>query len=127
MMKPGGFNAFEHRWALPVAFDFHLGIGKAHVQARIHALAGQLKRGLAEIPNVKLLTPMSDELSSGIVVFDIPGKGAEEVERALHAHGIIASITPKRQQAHPRLTPAVFNTPEEIERTLAAVRAVAAA
>lgn len=127
MMTPGGFHSFEHRWALPVAFDFHLGMGKAHVEARIHALAGQLKRGLAGIPGVKLLTPMSDELSAGIVVFQLAGKTGEEVERALHARNIIASTTPKRTDPDPRLTPGVFNTPEEIERTLAAVRAVAAA
>lgn len=123
-MTPGGFHSFEHRWALPAAFDFHLGIGKAPIQARIHALAGQLKRGLAGIPGVTLLTPMSDELSAGIVVFQLAGKTAEEVERALHAQNVIASITPANPPA-PRLTPGLYNTPEEIERTLAAVRAVA--
>ena len=126
LMTPGGFHSFEHRWALPAAFDFHLGIGKASVVARIHALASQLKRGLAEIPGVTLLTPMSDELSAGIVVFQVAGKSAEDVDRALHARGVIATTTPRPPTA-PRLTPGMYNTPEEIERTLAAVRAVAAA
>jgi selenocysteine lyase/cysteine desulfurase len=124
-MTPGGFHAFEHRWALATAFDFHLGIGKAHVQARTRALAGQLKAGLAAIPGVRVLTPMSDELSSGIVVFEIAGQTAEQVERALHDRGIIATTTP-RQPSYPRLTPGILNTPEEIARTIAAVAAVAA-
>ena len=37
-MTPGGYHAFEHRWALDEAFKLHLQLGKAHVQARIHAL-----------------------------------------------------------------------------------------
>jgi Aminotransferase class-V len=94
MMTPGAFHSFEQRWALAPAFDFHLGIGKSHVQARTHALAGQLKRGLAAIPGVRVLTPISDDLSSGIVVFQVAGKTCEEVESALHARGIIATITP---------------------------------
>jgi hypothetical protein len=93
-MTPGDFHSFEHRWALAPAFDFHLAIGKSHVQARPHALASQLERGLAAIPGVRVLTPMSDELSSGIAVFQVAGKTSEEVERALHARAIIATITP---------------------------------
>ena len=116
----------QHRRALPAAFDFHLGIGKAHIQARIHALASQLKRGLAGIPGVTLLTSISDELSAGIVVFRIEGKSAEDVDQALHARAVIATTTPRPPIA-PRFTPGLYNTPEEIERTLAAVRAVAAA
>ena len=38
-MTPGGFQAYEHRWALPAAFGFHERIGKARVTSRIHALA----------------------------------------------------------------------------------------
>jgi len=45
-MTPGGFQAYEHRWALPAAFAFHERIGRARVTARIHALAGRLKAGL---------------------------------------------------------------------------------
>ena len=27
---PGGFHSFEHRWALPKAFELHLALGKAN-------------------------------------------------------------------------------------------------
>ena len=37
-MTPGGYHAFEHRWAADEAFKLHLQLGKAPVQARIHAL-----------------------------------------------------------------------------------------
>lgn len=37
-MTPGGFQAFDHRWALPEAFTLHRELGKANVQERSHAL-----------------------------------------------------------------------------------------
>jgi selenocysteine lyase/cysteine desulfurase len=46
---PGGFHSFEHRWALPAAFELHQQLGKANVQSRIHALNTQTKEALAEI------------------------------------------------------------------------------
>src|SRR4029079_16034242 len=46
---PGGFQSFEHRWALPEAFRFHLAIGKPRVTTRIHELATPTNEGLAAI------------------------------------------------------------------------------
>ena len=48
-VTPGGFQAFEHRWALAEAFSFHQRIGKPRVTARIHELATRCKQGLAAI------------------------------------------------------------------------------
>src|SRR5262245_59045221 len=42
LMSPGGFHAFEHRWAVDVAFRLHQQIGKSRVEARIHELNRQL-------------------------------------------------------------------------------------
>jgi hypothetical protein len=53
-MTPGGFHAFEHRWALTDAFRFHMEIGKAKVAARIHQLNAQRKQGVAKMPHVQL-------------------------------------------------------------------------
>src|SRR5436189_5914279 len=47
--SPGGFQAFEHFWALPAAFDFHQKIGTARITRRIHELNRQLKEGLARM------------------------------------------------------------------------------
>jgi isopenicillin-N epimerase len=57
-MTPGGFHAFEHRWALTEAFRFHMQIGKAKVTARIHELNRQCREGLAKMHHVKLQTPL---------------------------------------------------------------------
>ncbi len=67
LMTPGGYHSFEHRWALGSAFELHEQLGKARVDSRIHTLNRQLKEGLKRINGVRVYTPMSETLSSGIV------------------------------------------------------------
>ncbi|MEH8016456.1 aminotransferase class V-fold PLP-dependent enzyme [Rheinheimera muenzenbergensis] len=122
-MSPGGFHSFEHRWALPEAFKLHLQLGKAEVQARIHQLNSQTKQGLAKMHGVKLYTPMSAELSSGLVCFDYKQMPPDDVVKAMHKKGIIMSATPYRQ-SYARFAPSLINNEQEIERALAALQAL---
>jgi isopenicillin-N epimerase len=117
---PGGFRAYEHRWALKEAFELHLSLGKADVQARIHELAGRCKQQLAALPKVTLHTPVEPELSSGIVCFEVAGLKPDEVVARLKAQHIVASSTPYLP-SYARLTPGLTNSPEEIDRTVAAL------
>jgi selenocysteine lyase/cysteine desulfurase len=119
-MTPGGFHSFEHRWALPEAFKLHLQLGKAEVQARIHQLNSQTKQGLAAMKAVKLYTPMSPELSSGMVCFDYKQMAPDEVVKAMHGKGIIISSTPYRT-SYARFAPSLINNEQEIDRSLAAL------
>jgi selenocysteine lyase/cysteine desulfurase len=122
-MSPGGFNPFEHQWALAQAFEFQQEIGKASVAARTHELAAQLKEGLAEI-NIPVVTPRSAELSSGIVAFDIEGLTPVQAVAALRERGIIASVSPYPQR-HARLTPSIRNTEAEIRSVVSEIRQLA--
>jgi selenocysteine lyase/cysteine desulfurase len=122
-MTPGGFHSFEHRWALPAAFDLHLQLNKARVQARIHQLNTQTKEGLAKMPHVKLYTPKSSELSSGLVCFDVDGVDAGEVVARMHDKGIIMSSTPYRN-SYARFAPSLLNNENEIDRALAGIAAM---
>jgi selenocysteine lyase/cysteine desulfurase len=123
LMTPGGYHAFDHTWALGSAFDMHLGLGKTRIANRIHELNRQMKEGLRAMTHVRLHTPMDDELSAGIVCFDIEGMPADKVVAALAQKGIIASRTPYRRQ-HARLCPGLLTPGGDVERTLAAVRAI---
>jgi selenocysteine lyase/cysteine desulfurase len=120
-MSPGGFHSFEHRWALDRAFQFHQTIGKPRIAERIHSLNRQLKEGLAKMPNVTLYTPAEDELSAGIVCFDLHGIHAQQVVDGLRKKKIVASVTPYKT-LYARLSPGLLNSPAEVETTLAAVR-----
>lgn len=123
-MTRGGFRAFEHLWSLGEAFALQRELGKSRVREHVHALALQCKEGLAAMNHVRLLTPMDAALSSGIVVFEVDGLRAEEVVQRLGDRDIVASVSPYTP-SRPRLAPAAFNTPEEIETALAAVRELA--
>lgn len=123
-MTPGGFHSFEHRWALDEAFKFHLAIGKDRIAARIHALNRQLKEGLTTMPHVTLHTPMAEDLSAGIVCFEVEGMTPEQAVQALRRKQILASVTPYATK-YTRLAPSLLTSPEEVDKTLEEVRRLA--
>lgn len=116
-MTPGGFHSFEHRWALDEAFTFHRAIGKARVTQRIYELNQQMKQGLAKMPHITLHTPMSQDLSSGIVCFEVSAMTPGQVIERLRIKRIIGSVTPYATQ-YARLAPSLLTSPEDIEQTL---------
>jgi isopenicillin-N epimerase len=116
-MTPGGFHSFEHRWALDEAFIFHQAIGKARVTERIYELNQQLKQGLASMPHVTLHTPLSQEISAGIVCFEIAEMEPGQVVEKLRRRGIVGSVTPYATQ-YARLAPGLLNTNSEIDAVL---------
>ncbi|HSQ52124.1 MAG TPA: aminotransferase class V-fold PLP-dependent enzyme [Nitrospiraceae bacterium] len=116
-MTPGGFHSFEHRWALGEAFTFHRAIGKARVTQRIYELNQQMKQGLAKMPHITLHTPMSQDLSAGIVCFEVSGMTPDQVVERLRHRRIIGSVTPYATQ-YARLAPSLLTLPEDIEQTL---------
>lgn len=120
-MTPGGFHSFEHRWALDEAFKFHQTIGKSRVTQRIYELNQQLKQGLAAMPHVTLHTPMSQDLSAGIVCFEVAGMSPRQVVEKLRQRGIVGSVTPYATK-YARLAPNLINSTAEIEKTLGEIR-----
>lgn len=122
-LTPGGFHAFEHRWALPEAFALHRELGRGDVARRIRELNRRFKDELAALPRVTLVTPRDPELSAGIICFQVRGASPARVVRALRARRIIASVSPYRP-AYARLAPGLLNSPDEIAPVIAAVAAV---
>ena len=120
-LSPGGYHAFEHRWALDQGFAFHQKVGRAAAVQRTVEQASQLKEGLAGAKGIRVVTPADPEVSAGIVCLDVeglpPGNGVYE----LRQQGIVASATPY-QKSYLRLGPSIVTTPEQVD---AAVEAVA--
>jgi selenocysteine lyase/cysteine desulfurase len=119
--SPGGFQAFEHYWALPAAVRFHQHIGPARVTARVHELNGQMKEALARMPHIQLYTPRDENLSAGILCFDVKGMRPEQVVKHLLDQRIVASTTPYRV-SYARLACSIVNTPQEVDMVLRAIR-----
>jgi len=126
MMTRGGYHSFEHQWALDSAFELHEQLGKRRVQDRIHALNTRLKQGLKQIANVRLFTPMSENLSSGITCFMVGSLPAQTVVDKLFERKIVGSVTPYKA-SYARLTPGLMNSEAEVDQALDAVRAIAKA
>lgn len=120
-MTPGGFHSFEHRWALDEAFLFHQAIGKSKVTQHIYELNQQLKQGLAAMPHVTLHTPMSQDLSAGIVCLEVAGLAPRTVVEKLRQRNIVGSVTPYATK-YVRLAPSLVNSSEEIEMTLREIK-----
>lgn len=122
---PGGFHSFEHRWAVAEAFQFHSGIGKDRVEARIHQLNNLAKSHMARLPRVKTHTPMSDRLSAGIIAFEVAGMTPGKVVEALDRQGIVASVTPGfYRPALARVAPSLLTLEEDVHRTVRAIAAL---
>jgi len=123
-MTPGGFQAFEHQWGMRAAFEMHERMGRTRVAARIRSLNDQLKAELAENRKVRVHTPMSGDLSAGLVAFEVDGVPAADLAKRLHQRKIIASTSPYAV-SYVRLAPSLVNTPEEVARAARAVHEIA--
>jgi isopenicillin-N epimerase len=120
-MTPGGYHSFEHRWALAQAFEWHMQIGKQPIADRTRELARRLKEGLSAMSHVKLRTPMSEALSSGIVCFDVAGRDPGEIVTRLRTdHNIMATVTPYAVR-HVRMGTSIVNSIEDVDAALAAI------
>jgi selenocysteine lyase/cysteine desulfurase len=123
LFSPGGFQAYEHHWAIPAAIEFHRKIGSSRITERIHALNAEMREGLSKMAHVVVYTPASRELNAGMVCFDVKGVKAEETVERLLGKRILASTTPYRVPVS-RLACGIMNTPQEVETTLGAIRSL---
>ena len=124
-MTPGGFHSFEYRWALAEAFRFHGAIGKARIAKRIHQLNEQCRRGLAGMKHVELITPLSGDVTAGLVCFNVSGMKDTEVVARLKEKKIVASTTPRVYGVDcARFAPSLLTSPSDVDACLRAVRAL---
>lgn len=115
-MSPGGYHAFEHRWAVDEAFKLHLELGKADVQARIHQLNSYLKQRLLEQPGVELVTPVDPKFSAGFSFFRVKGQDSDAVAAHLMQHRIVCDAVSRDVGPVIRTAPGLLNTEAEVDR-----------
>lgn len=123
LCTPGGFHSFEHRWSLNKAFEFQQQIGKDKVEQRTHQLNSMLKDGLKQIKHVKLITPLSPDLSSGITCYEVKGMNANDVVRKLLSQKIISSSTPYKL-VYARLTPSLVTDENDVKTCVRAIEQI---
>ncbi len=106
--------------AMGTAVDFHHLIGRERIEARIRELAAALKDGLGKLPGARLRTSTKPELSAGVCVVEFAGLEHQKIYEALYAkHGVAGAAT-----GGVRFCPHIYNTLEEIDRTVSALHQV---
>ncbi|UCG28316.1 MAG: aminotransferase class V-fold PLP-dependent enzyme [Bacteroidales bacterium] len=110
---------------LEAAIDFHNTIGNEKVTGRIKFLGDRLREGLRSIKNVEILSSIHPDMCAGVTTYRIKGITGRELQDELWKRG---KLQPRamggdlgiRHSTH------IFNTVEEIDRTLAIVNDLAA-
>ena len=104
--------------AVGTTAGLHAAIGGPETEARVAALATQLKEGLADL-GMTLVTPMEPELSGGVCIIEVPGDRGTALRRLYEDHGIAGAGT-----GGLRLCPHVYNTRAHIDRAVEGVKAL---
>lgn len=126
----GTFN-FAARLAIPAALDFHEAIGPANKEARLRYLRGLWTNEATQMSHLEVLGGSDEASWTGIGSFRLVGKttieDAQSLQRRMeHEFGIFTVIRKGLASgACVRVTPQVFNSPEELGRLVEALRRLA--
>jgi selenocysteine lyase/cysteine desulfurase len=112
--------------ALEAAVDLLNLVGMRQVDARVQALASRAKQALGELPKVELRTNLEPELSGGVVKFRLRNISTPQAYELLwKRHRMAIAMTPSGDSEGLRFSPHVYNTFDEIDCAVAAVRELA--
>jgi len=115
-----GTNNLSLLKGLEAAIDFHRRLGPARVYARIRALADHLRIGLKEIPQITIVSPAHPELACATTTYRVAGLTGAQVQDMLweRARVRVRSVGDYgvRHCCH------LYNTMEEVDRSLGALR-----
>ncbi len=111
--------------ALEAAVDFLNLVGMPAVEARVRALATYAKTQLKALPSVQMKTNLESGLSGGVVKFkmrNVPTKRAYDT--LWEKNRLAISQTPSGDAEGLRFSPHIYNSMEQIDRAVAAVKSL---
>lgn len=104
------------------AIDFHNRVGPDRIYARGMTLANRLRAGLNQIPQVRITSPQHPELLSPTTIWELAGYTGPQLMDELWNR---SKIRCRSMGGGVRQGCAIYNSPEEVDRTLAAARQLA--
>jgi selenocysteine lyase/cysteine desulfurase len=130
------FENWEFNFAallgLGAAVDYALSLGPAEIEARVKALAAELRERLADVPGVEVRDLGAEKC--GLCTFTLEGHAAADVSAALRARGINTSVSDRAgtlldatRRDLPEMVRAsvhYFNDTAEMDRLVAALAAL---
>jgi isopenicillin-N epimerase len=104
------------------ALEFQTKVGREAIEKRSRALANQLIAGLSKLPDVKVWTSPNPQLNAAVVSF-LPGSlNSQKLGQALYEKDKIGTAgRGGADRGGLRASPHFYNTPEEVDRLVAAV------
>ena len=120
-VHPGTIN-FAARLAIPAALDFHEAVGSANKEARLRYLRGLWTDEAENMPHLEVLGGSDEASWTGIGSFRLVGQtsidDAQRLQQRIETDFGVFSVVRKGLASGGcvRITPQVFNTPDEIGR-----------
>jgi len=117
---------------VPAALDFHEAVGGSYKAARVRHLRDRWVSAVRGTQGIDVLTPDDPELVAAITSFRLHGRKGGEENRAiaselLERYGLFTvQRTGLARGDCVRVTPALYNTPADVDRLAAALREMAA-
>jgi selenocysteine lyase/cysteine desulfurase len=107
---------------LLAAIRFHRAIGPDRVHARIRELRSDFFRLLARDARVRLESREDGTAGAGMVSFTVAGVPALELQARLAEHDVRTRVIGEYGLGWMRLSPSIYNTPEQIEQVADLIR-----
>ncbi len=112
--------------SMEASIDFLNLLGMSNVEARLRALSLHLKRELVKVPGVTMRTNLEPDLSGGVIRFTLRGVPHQQAYDALWKRARVAmAVTAGGESEGLRFSPHVYNTFDDLNRAVAAVRELA--
>ena len=108
--------------AVTEALAFQDKIGRAVIEQRVRQLAQALMSGLRKLDSVKLWTDPDASKSGAIVIFQPGSLDVRKLGAALTADRIIVTTRTGAQTPGVRMAPHFYNTMDEMDRAVAAIK-----
>lgn len=105
---------------------FHNAIGTERIERRSRGLATRLDAGLRAQPGVRVVSPSAPEVRSAMVSFQADGMAGTDVVRQLWTRGPVrVRHVAENNLDYVRLSTHVYNNPDEVDRVVGMVGAIA--
>nr|WP_052170399.1 aminotransferase class V-fold PLP-dependent enzyme [Massilia sp. JS1662] len=109
--------------AIEDALAFHASIGSRNKEARLRWLARRWMDQVRDLPGVRVFTPRDPDLHGALGAFGIDGiPAADVVRRLMDEHRIFTVIRKFDGTEIVRVTPHLYNGPDDLDALAAAIR-----
>ena len=105
---------------LSAALDFHEKVGPERIETRVLELTTALHDGLRSIRGAQMVTPSRPEMRAGVCIVKFDGREARPIHEALYKEHHIATAP----TGGLRFSPHIYNTMQDVERAVAAVKTI---